>query len=988
MKLKDIPEIVTPRRGDIIEIEQNGVCFEVRIIGITADGYLCEQDNIQGAVLLESTALDETDATDIEDFLRSGGRIKHIPYKKNVEESGLQYYTGVKKHGEKYMKLAAKAGREGASQEELGRLRDRYSKAEKIKEGGHNRSAWDSNMPSWQDREQRAMDADKRAFKYAELQHELGHEEEPYRPQRRYSSSTNSGMYFYNVKPNRENEARSAGLKQTKSGKWYSKMPNQQADKMFGPGKFWQPKSKDVTEASEPISIKVRKGRSKFATELSINGQPAGIYQYDSISGRSIAEIYPEYKSKGYGKILVLHAISTAAKLGMNFVEDESRTREYNNVLDSLSDGGFIIDDDGNWYVTDKGEQYLKQLLKPGVVEGARIARKPGQPANSKKHSDLYTDENPIGTITGLKFATAEDARASVSKIRNSGRSHAHKIQAAVAMEQRAKAAGKAEAAAVYRKYINANKKTNEEQQNVAETAKWHRGPKSVLPEEGVNQSIGKTLSVQQLATISDEALDNAYGYGRSTPGNTFGWQANLMSAAYAKKMIDAGVTDIERISDAIHKGWNVTAQKFVQNPDQFDDTEKLRQAGKLDAKLQQREKLMKINYAQLDNEEQEKDRVVARALLQAIKGEQGVAEGSLNKRLKPQLNEYTFSEKETYMKFLASKVKRYGTQALKPDERKELVAYLQAKKMIKDSSMIEDSSKTTVEQDVTKDQYKIVPGDNLSTLAKRFGTTVDAIMAVNPQIKNANRIQAGANLNLPNNVSQPQGSIRPGPNPNISPDTRIRAQAATRSDPSNKIDAFTDYSTTGDTAKLNISQQIIKNTKKAFKQEFGQDLKTNSEVRSREQQEDLFIKAKSGQPGIFMPANPNKFPNAEYFHLFSMDISPRNLNFDQRKWLEQNGWYLKFGAKDPVHWQYRGMTEAKYQGREVPLGKKMAGDVKKSKVYVRKPNGKIVKVNFGDKNMKIKKSNPARRKSFRARHNCDNPGPRWKARYWSCRSW
>lgn len=82
------------------------------------------------------------------------------------------------------------------------------------------------------------------------------------------------------------------------------------------------------------------------------------------------------------------------------------------------------------------------------------------------------------------------------------------------------------------------------------------------------------------------------------------------------------------------------------------------------------------------------------------------------------------------------------------------------------------------------------------------------------------------------------------------------------------------------------------------------------------------------------------------------------------------------------------GIDEAEYQGRNVPLGKKMAGDVKKSKVYVRKPNGNIVKVNFGDKKMRIKKSNPARRKSFRARHNCKNPGPRWKARYWSCRSW
>jgi hypothetical protein len=81
-------------------------------------------------------------------------------------------------------------------------------------------------------------------------------------------------------------------------------------------------------------------------------------------------------------------------------------------------------------------------------------------------------------------------------------------------------------------------------------------------------------------------------------------------------------------------------------------------------------------------------------------------------------------------------------------------------------------------------------------------------------------------------------------------------------------------------------------------------------------------------------------------------------------------------------------MDEAKYQGKEVPLGKKLPGDVKKSKVYVRKPDGKVVKVNFGDKKMRIKKSNPARRKSFRARHNCKNPGPRWKARYWSCRSW
>jgi len=84
-----------------------------------------------------------------------------------------------------------------------------------------------------------------------------------------------------------------------------------------------------------------------------------------------------------------------------------------------------------------------------------------------------------------------------------------------------------------------------------------------------------------------------------------------------------------------------------------------------------------------------------------------------------------------------------------------------------------------------------------------------------------------------------------------------------------------------------------------------------------------------------------------------------------------------------------RDLDEAEYQGRKVQLGKPMQGDVKKFKVYVKDPKtGNVKKVNFGDKTMRIKKSNPARRRSFRARHNCDNPGPRTKARYWSCRKW
>ena len=100
-----------------------------------------------------------------------------------------------------------------------------------------------------------------------------------------------------------------------------------------------------------------------------------------------------------------------------------------------------------------------------------RIPRKKGQPANSKKHSDLYTDENPKGTIHGLGFKNVAKAKASVSKIRNSSRSHAHKIQAAVAMEQRAREMGKTSEAAVYRKYINSMKKKTKRMNEAANPA-------------------------------------------------------------------------------------------------------------------------------------------------------------------------------------------------------------------------------------------------------------------------------------------------------------------------------------------------------------------------------------------------------------------------------------------------------------------------------------------------------------------------------------
>jgi len=119
----------------------------------------------------------------------------------------------------------------------------------------------------------------------------------------------------------------------------------------------------------------------------------------------------------------------------------------------------------------------------------------------------------------------------------------------------------------------------------------------------------------------------------------------------------------------------------------------------------------------------------------------------------------------------------------------------------------------------------------------------------------------------------------------------------------------------------------------------------------------------------------------------FDIEISSSQEEALDEETYDGNEFFEEYG----VMWfnEDEEVDEAEYQGRKVPLGKPMRGDVKKFKVYVKDPKtGNVKKVNFGDPDMKIKKSNPERRRSFRARHNCDNPGPRTKARYWSCRKW
>lgn len=161
-------------------------------------------------------------------------------------------------------------------------------------------------------------------------------------------------------------------------------------------------------------------------------------------------------------------------------------------------------------------------------MSNPRIPRKPGQPANSKKHSDLYTDENPKGTISGLGFKDVATAKQSVSKIKNSDRSHAHKIQAAVAMEQRAKEMGKSSEAAVYRKFINSMKEKTKEMSEESKKCKsgyyycyTNKKCKPIPP--GFMIDPAGMLAKENGATIDEEGLRDWFGKSKSKDGKP-GW--------------------------------------------------------------------------------------------------------------------------------------------------------------------------------------------------------------------------------------------------------------------------------------------------------------------------------------------------------------------------------------------------------------------------------------------------------------------------------
>ena len=237
--------------------------------------------------------------------------------------------------------------------------------------------------------------------------------------------------------------------------------------------------TEDEKEKKEDIVKGMKKDKKGFKKRY---GKDAKSVMYATATKLAMEE-----KHKDHEPEMIRNQLKTAANASKRIKKHtlkkdnfkawvQSKVTKASDYLDTAAD--YLDGKDMKEELDKKDKPYIKKLVKnlrkgskthakqADKLEKAmneesnpRIPRKKGQPANSKKHSDLYTDENPKGTIHGLGFKDVATAKASVAKIRKSNRSHAHKIQAAVAMEQRAREMGKTSEAAVYRKFINSMKK-------------------------------------------------------------------------------------------------------------------------------------------------------------------------------------------------------------------------------------------------------------------------------------------------------------------------------------------------------------------------------------------------------------------------------------------------------------------------------------------------------------------------------------------------
>ena len=720
MKITDIPQDLEPRVGDIIEIEQGEDCFEVRIIGITADGYLCEQDNIQGAVLLEGTALDHQDVADIMPLVEGLRDPKDNPCWKGYHPVGTK-----QKNGRTVPNCVPNA-------------------KESVEEAG--------------------------PFSYGAK------------------------------KPRRGSVAYNAMMKRREQEK--NRPPIEPKDQMVGTAKL----TKDVSETSDYFRRREREEAIISGQKPARKKQPAQTSDYArrrEQEKKKVKEAWDSNKSAGLQNLMkgigdsfqegamekaIVYYLQGRHQEGANFLRTafKSVAPEVANKIKAQLEKLPKVNVDPNSDA--KTQKYIKDQVIPWIKSQLNAAPQSSTPTTqTTNYSVGISDEEAAKKIADK----LQGMPVNSSNIQN-----------------------------YVKKYLNMVGRTEKDLAQLS----------TLVLDKLNNQGVAEgSLNEYALGNGGDEGNDDSL-------------------FIYAKMWYNGNLQTQRQVEKALHKaGFDIGENEdenggvFITGPGDYYESwtaEDLEQ-GVAEGGLQYHTGVKKHG-----------EEYMRKAAEAGRKGASQEELGRLRDRYskaykkdvkEEQLDEYSFADKKTYMKFLAAKVQKYGVQALKPEERAELIAYLQAQKMTQESGQEEH-------------EYSLSLGSG-----RRPGHGWDQ-----DSTSRADRMQAQ-----------------------------------------------------DDELKQSHIEHVLK-----------------------------------------------KYPKLKRSDLESKSLTEliRMLRGD--------------------------MNEAEYQGRKVALGKPMAGDVKKSKVYVRKPNGKVVKVNFGDKDMKIKKSNPKRRKSFRARHNCENPGPRWKARYWSCRAW
>ena len=292
------------------------------------------------------------------------------------------------------------------------------------------------------------------------------------------------------------------------------------------------------------------KQRRKLMANTNVKSSyPAGSFKLESAHHKSPDEEKVDFKQADTvlptGEKHVLQARDPKRRRGLVVVSNKDGSYDINYwwkdakkvaPIEVVIDGKEVSGDAKIIKLKYHPEDYYEEQANP------RIPRKPGQPAGSDKHSDLYTDENPKGTIKGLKFTTVQDAKDSVNKIKNSGASHAHKIQAAVAMEQRAIVAKKRGAAAIYRIFINKMKKKTKEMQKESLWANIHKKRREGRPMRKKGAKGAPTVAQMKRAQAASEEAPTIGGIkmkklGKGKPGGYKSLVTRHLGAKAAEKI-------------------------------------------------------------------------------------------------------------------------------------------------------------------------------------------------------------------------------------------------------------------------------------------------------------------------------------------------------------------------------------------------------------------------------------------------------------------